>query len=120
MTINDRRACLRVESAFWLLIEEICACEEVTLTEFCQQIERENWALQGSSSLTSAISVSLAACFHAAATEQGHAQAGHDPGRPRTASAEKHESRRRSLEVLIAPRSHCDKIRIWASAGCRA
>lgn len=77
VTINGRRTTLRMEKAYWLLIEEICAREEVTISELCQQIERENWALKECSSLTSALRVFVATYFHAAATEQGHERAGH-------------------------------------------
>lgn len=77
VSINGRRTCLRMEKAFWLMVEEICAREEMTIAEFCEEVERENWATQESSSLTSAIRVYAATYFHEAATEEGHGRAGH-------------------------------------------
>ena len=57
----------------WEAIEEVGRREKQTIHEICTTVDRH----RGASSLTAALRVFIVAYFRAAATEDGHARAGH-------------------------------------------
>ncbi len=57
----------------WDALDEICHREGMTLSQLCQRIDERRRA----SSLTAAIRVFILTYFRGAATESGHADAGH-------------------------------------------
>jgi len=71
--LDDRRTSLRLELAIWDALEEICAREGITLNQLCMRVERQ----RGPRSLAAAIRVYALQYFREAATEPGHAEAGH-------------------------------------------
>jgi len=75
--LDGARACLRMERAFWMMVDRICAREEISLAEFCQRVRRDVYDAGDANTLTSSIRVYVAEYFHAAATEEGHKRAGH-------------------------------------------
>lgn len=72
-----RRTSLRLEPAMWEALEEICWREARSLHDLVTQVDRT----RRESTLTAAIRVFALSYFRQAATELGHARAGH--GRPR-------------------------------------
>lgn len=71
------RTSMRLEPELWNALEEICQREGVSLTETVQMIETR-WEQAGQTSgRTSAVRVHIVDYFRAAATEDGHARAGH-------------------------------------------
>ncbi len=69
------RSSMRLEPEIWDALQEICKREQVNLGDLVQKVE-------GSSSnggRTSAVRVFAFQYFRAAATEEGHAAAGHGP-----------------------------------------
>ena len=71
--IGQRRTSLRLEPAMWDALEEICRREKMTAHELCGMID----GCRHASSLTAAVRVFIVGYYRAAATEYGHADAGH-------------------------------------------
>lgn len=89
VTIHGRRTSIRLEPEMWAALKEIAKREKCTIHRICSVVyDRKN----DKSSLTAAIRVFLMAYYRSAATEEGHAIAGHG-------YAVRHE---RSLRLLKA------------------
>ncbi|MBL6957634.1 MAG: ribbon-helix-helix domain-containing protein [Rhodospirillales bacterium] len=73
VTISGRRTSLRLEEDIWEALEEICRREAMTMHELCTEIDRR----RKRSSRTSAVRAFIVVYYRAAATDDGHAQAGH-------------------------------------------
>lgn len=73
VTIADRRTSLCLESEVWEALAEICRREGLTIHQLCSLIDERR---QGSSR-TSAVRAFTVTYFRAAATDDGHSQAGH-------------------------------------------
>lgn len=73
VTVNGRRTSMRLEQEMWEALREICRREELTVHELCTLIDDR----RGLSSLTAATRVFTLMYFRAAATDEGHATAGH-------------------------------------------
>ncbi len=73
VTISGRRTSVRLEPEMWQALEEICEREGLTVHELCSGID----ARRERRSLTAAIRAHALDYFRAAATEAGHAAAGH-------------------------------------------
>ncbi|MDX1710972.1 MAG: ribbon-helix-helix domain-containing protein [Rhodovibrionaceae bacterium] len=71
--VDGRRTSLRLERLMWEALAEICRREGASRAEICTLVE----ARRRESSLTAAVRVYILSYFRAAATEQGHADAGH-------------------------------------------
>jgi len=83
VTINGRRTSLRLEQEMWEGLNEIARREAVTLNDIVARLDRRR---APEASLTSDVRVFVLGYFRSAATERGHANAGHgviyDPGTP--------------------------------------
>jgi predicted DNA-binding ribbon-helix-helix protein len=77
--VTGRRTSVRLESAMWDALAEICEREGISIHELCNRVEER----RRESSLTAAMRVFVVSYFRAAATENGHADAGHGTRRPR-------------------------------------
>lgn len=64
---------MRLEQEMWEALREICRREDMTVHELCSLIDER----RGLSSLTAATRVFTLMYFRAAATDEGHASAGH-------------------------------------------
>jgi len=73
ITLNGHRTSLRLERAIWEAVEEICTREATTVHELCTRID----GTRTERTLTAGVRVFVLQYFRAAATEQGHAAAGH-------------------------------------------
>ena len=73
VTVAGHRTSMRLEPSMWEALEEICRRESKTLHELCSDIE----ARRHESSLTAALRAFIVIYFRVAATEDGHAKAGH-------------------------------------------
>jgi predicted DNA-binding ribbon-helix-helix protein len=73
VTLAGRRTSLRMEQAVWHALEEIAQRENWTLHALVQQIDRQ----RHERTLTAGVRVYVLQYFRAAATEAGHAAAGH-------------------------------------------
>lgn len=74
VTIHGRRTSMRLEPEMWAGLKEIASRERCNIHRICTIVhDRKN----ARSSLTAAIRVFIMAYFRAAATEEGHAKAGH-------------------------------------------
>lgn len=67
VTVNGRRTSLRLESASWLALSDICKFEDVSLHVLCSMIEQQR---QGSSR-TSAVRAFIVSYFRKAAIDAG-------------------------------------------------
>ena len=78
VTVNGRRTSLRLEPEMWDALEEIAKREGVRVSDVVSRIDRElrGGSLQGSG-LTARVRVFVLGYFRAAATENGHRNAGH-------------------------------------------
>ncbi len=76
VTVNGRRTSMRLEQEMWEALREICRREDMTVHELCSLIDDR----RGLSSLTAATRVFILMYFRAAATDEGHATAGHGIG----------------------------------------
>ena len=74
ITVAGHRTSVRLEPEMWQGLTEICRRERATLHEVCTAIAQYKTK---STSLTAAIRVFIMAYFRTAATEEGHAKAGH-------------------------------------------
>jgi predicted DNA-binding ribbon-helix-helix protein len=73
VTISGRRTSLRLESETWRALEEICTREGKNFHEVCTMIEER----RSVSNRTSAVRSFIIDYYRVAATETGHAKAGH-------------------------------------------
>lgn len=73
VAIGGHRTSMRLEPAMWEALEEIAAREGLTLSQLCERVD----ARRRESTLTAAMRVFTMSYFRIAATEQGHADAGH-------------------------------------------
>jgi predicted DNA-binding ribbon-helix-helix protein len=73
VTLDGRRTSLRLERAMWDALEEICRRENQSIHDVCAHVERT----RAERTLTAGIRVFILEYFRAAATEAGHAAAGH-------------------------------------------
>ena len=71
--IAGRRTSLRLEPALWTALNEVCQREGLTHHALCTRINERRHA----STLTAAVRAYVVGYFRAAATEDGHADAGH-------------------------------------------
>jgi predicted DNA-binding ribbon-helix-helix protein len=76
VTVNGRRTSMRLEQEMWDALREICRREDMTVHELCSLIDDR----RGMSSLTAATRVFILMYYRAAATDEGHATAGHGVG----------------------------------------
>lgn len=73
VTIGTKRTSLRLEQTLWDAVAEICQRENLNLSELCERLnDRRHEA-----TLTAALRVYVLCYFKVAATEEGHAAAGH-------------------------------------------
>jgi len=77
LVINGKRTSARLEPDMWAALFDIVRREGRSAHEICSLIDA---AKPGDCSLTAAIRVFIMAYFRAAATEEGHARAGHGFG----------------------------------------
>jgi predicted DNA-binding ribbon-helix-helix protein len=77
VTVRGRRTSMRLEASMWDALGEICRREVVTLAELCTAVAQ---AKRPALTLTAALRVLIANYFRHAATEEGHARAGHGRG----------------------------------------
>lgn len=83
VNVSGRRTSIRIEEELWSAAEELCLREGMTLHELCTVIDQ----YRGLSGLTAALRVFLIVYYRLAASEPGHAKAGHGaiPDRGRSA-----------------------------------
>jgi predicted DNA-binding ribbon-helix-helix protein len=75
VTVNGRRTSLRLEPEMWDALEEVAKREGVRVSDVVSRIDRD---LRGpGSGLTARVRVFVLGYFRAAATENGHLNAGH-------------------------------------------
>jgi predicted DNA-binding ribbon-helix-helix protein len=74
---NGRRTSVRLEPPVWDALSEICSRQRTTLGAICAELSA---CKPKGTSLTAALRVFVMAYFRAAATEDGHQQAGHGAG----------------------------------------
>lgn len=75
--IQGRRTSVRLEKEMWLGLKEIARREQCTIHNLCEVVSSRK---RKNSSLTAAIRVFVMVYFQTAATEEGHAKAGHGQG----------------------------------------
>ena len=75
--VDGRRTSMRLEPAMWSALCRIAEREDLTIHDLCTAIDRLR---DPSCGLTAAIRVFLMSYFEEAATEEGHALAGHGRG----------------------------------------
>ena len=73
VTLGVKRTSLRLEQTIWDALAEICRREDLTLSELCERVNER----RRESTLTAALRVYVLCYFKVAATEEGHASAGH-------------------------------------------
>ncbi len=78
ISAGARRTSMRLEPEIWEGLNEICAREQLDLNDLVRNVERA----ATSGGRTSAVRVYVLQYFRAAATAEGHAQAGHGPKPP--------------------------------------
>jgi predicted DNA-binding ribbon-helix-helix protein len=72
--IGSRRTSFRIDPLTWRLLQEIARRERVTVHELCAAVNSQK---PPALSFTAAIRVAVLRYYHDAATENGHAKAGH-------------------------------------------
>ncbi len=73
VTVNGRRTSLRLEPEIWEGLAEIAQREHTTINEVVARVDRQ----RGEAGLTSNVRIFVFSYFRNAATERGHANAGH-------------------------------------------
>jgi predicted DNA-binding ribbon-helix-helix protein len=73
VTVAGRRTSVRLEPAMWSALRELCEREKKIVHQLVTEIDGR----RVESSLTAAIRIHLLQYFYAAATDDGHRQAGH-------------------------------------------
>ena len=87
LRLFNRDVTIRLEPSYWEGLDEICRREDLTVDELCDDV-RDRMEQQGRRtsqsgvSLANALRVFVVGYFRQAATERGHARAGHGTGRP--------------------------------------
>jgi predicted DNA-binding ribbon-helix-helix protein len=71
--IAGRRTSMKLEPDMWEALEEICRRETLTVNQVCTEIAKSH----NGNNLTAAIRVFILGYYRAAATDEGHVQAGH-------------------------------------------
>ncbi len=74
VTIIGRRTSIRLEPEMWIAIKDIASREKCSVHDICSLVY---YRKSDATSLTAAIRVFLMLYYRAAATEEGHAIAGH-------------------------------------------
>lgn len=81
INVNGRRTSLRLEAGYWESLDRACLRERLTASQFCTRIVEAASSAHGSgrdwSNLTALVRMYLTRYYAEAATEIGHAQAGH-------------------------------------------
>ena len=78
ITVSGRRTSIRLEPEMWDGVTEICQREGRTIHEICSMAEK----YRRDSSFTAHLRVFIMNYFRVAATEEGHADAGHGDRAP--------------------------------------
>ncbi|MGO1119309.1 ribbon-helix-helix domain-containing protein [Rhodovibrionaceae bacterium A322] len=73
VVVGGRRTSLRLEPSMWEALQEISLREALSVSQLCTRIDERRVA----SGLTAAVRVYILSYFRAAATDSGHASAGH-------------------------------------------
>lgn len=76
VTIHGRRTSMKLEPDMWDALDEICRRERLSVHDICGLIAERHRG----NNLTAAMRVFILGYFRAAATDDGHAQAGHGEG----------------------------------------
>ncbi|MBM3488562.1 MAG: ribbon-helix-helix domain-containing protein [Alphaproteobacteria bacterium] len=71
--VDGRRTSVRLEDAFWAAADDLCQRERQTLSQLCTAIETGMMP----ANLTAAVRLAIIGYYRAAASETGHARAGH-------------------------------------------
>jgi len=71
--ISGRRTSIRLEPSMWDALEEVCVREQCNIHQICTLVSSR----LSCSSFTAAVRVFVLSYYRAAATELGHAAAGH-------------------------------------------
>jgi predicted DNA-binding ribbon-helix-helix protein len=74
VTVRGRRTSMRLEASMWDALNEICRRECASAADICTRVAA---AKSPALTLTAALRVFIARYFRDAATEEGHARAGH-------------------------------------------
>ncbi|AWB08497.1 hypothetical protein A6A40_26185 (plasmid) [Azospirillum humicireducens] len=87
LKLSGRDVSIRLEPSYWEGLNEICQREDLTVEELCGDVrdrmeQQGRRAPQAGVSLANALRVFVVGYFRQAATERGHARAGHGQGRP--------------------------------------
>lgn len=87
LKLSGRDVTIRLEPSYWEGLEEICRREDLTVDELCYDVrdrmeQQSRRSSQAGVSLANALRVFVVGYFRQAATERGHARAGHGQGRP--------------------------------------
>lgn len=87
LKLSGRDISIRLEPSYWEGLEEICLREDLTLDELCDDVrdrmeQQVRQSPRSGVSLANALRVFVVGYFRQAATERGHARAGHGQGRP--------------------------------------
>lgn len=81
INVNGRRTSLRLEEGYWESLDRACLRERLTASQFCTRIVEAAGSARVSGrdrgNLTALVRMYLARYYAEAATEIGHAQAGH-------------------------------------------
>jgi predicted DNA-binding ribbon-helix-helix protein len=77
VVVSGRRTSIRLEPEMWDSLREICQRERATVHQICTTVSLQKLE---ETSLTAAIRVFVMRYFRFAATEDGHARAGHGYG----------------------------------------
>ena len=75
--VDGRRTSVRLEKEMWMALKEIARKETCTIHALCTVVSQRK---KPGTSLTAAIRVFIMAYFQAAATDDGHRNAGHGKG----------------------------------------
>ena len=75
--VEGRRTSVRLEKEMWMAIKDIAKNEKCTIHELCSAVSQRK---KSDTSLTAAIRVFIMAYYQAAATQEGHRNAGHGKG----------------------------------------
>ncbi len=87
MKLSGREVSIRLEPSYWEGLAEISEREDLTVEELCGDVrdrmeQQGRHSSQSGVSLANALRVFVVGYFRQAATERGHARAGHGQGRP--------------------------------------
>lgn len=87
LKLSGRDVSIRLEPSYWEGLDEISQREDLTVEELCGDVrdrmeQQGRRSSQAGVSLANALRVFVVGYFRQAATERGHARAGHGQGRP--------------------------------------